>query len=179
MTDQATCGYNEFFAGPCRGVREPTPSGELSLRCTEHNHPRYAICIGCSGAAVGECRGAGTAGHPCLAAICADCEHRLTGEHGPLGGAEPGPFAAQRPEAKVANTARAGMIEVVERTLGRAVATGLLRFRDDPEGIGVNTVGYGDELTFHSRVASLVVDDLTAETFARVLAGIAAGQVSG
>lgn len=171
-TDRATCGYLQESGGPCREPQE-------GKRCTRHNNPRFSLCDGCGQDAVGECAAFNTAelssGHPCRKPVCENCGHRADDTHG----VDDSPFAAQRPRSGQAGVVRAALIESVEKILDHAVTTGWLRFRDDPEGIGVRTAGDYHDTPYRDRVASLLVDEVTADAFGRMLAGIALGQAAG
>lgn len=160
MTDQATCGYFLAFAGRCRKPR-------FAKRCTEHNSPRFSMCDGCGQDAIGECAALNTAelssGHPCRKPVCENCGHRADDTHG----VDDSPFAAQRPGSKVSGQARDGLTASVRTTLDRA------------ERMGMLTLVGPDRDRTRDRLASLIIDEVTADVFAKMLAGLATGQVSG
>jgi hypothetical protein len=170
MIDIPICGYSLENGIFCREPRDRD-------RCTKHDQPSFSVCTGCSGRAAGECGAGLSTGHPCLRPICNECRHVADGDmHIPNDSAEEErPFAAQRPGSSTAATVRTKLIGTVENTLRHAAQAGLIKFQDDPYNVGMNDEG----IPYCDRVASMIVDEVTAEAFGRMLAGIAMGQVGG
>jgi hypothetical protein len=161
--DIPICGYREEALGVCRTARMTRPDGRLAKRCEKHDLPRYAVCTGCAGEAIGECGAGLRNGQGCTAPVCENCRHLP--EDDTHGNAPPGAFAGQRPGPKPADLARAGMIE--------ALATALEDL-DQRHYIKINpALDDGAQ-----RVAGVLVDELATHVLVQTVGGIISGQVN-
>lgn len=150
MTDQPICGFEQSELGVCRSPRDEAPG---ALRCTKHDRVFWKVCTGCAGLAHREC------GHMdgvilCRKPLCMSCQHGADGSHG-------------RPEATpqgtspsvAAGNVRQQLVDALARSLDSAAERGLISF-PAPD--------------YSTRVAAIVLDDLSAVALLGLLGGMAA-----
>lgn len=161
--DIPICGYREEALGPCRTARVRRDDGTLAKRCERHGVPRYSVCTGCAGEAVGECGAGLRNGRGCTSPVCENCRH--VPEDDTHTDAPAGAFAGQRPGPGPADLARAAMIDAL------AIA---LEDLDQRHYIKINpALDDGAK-----RVAGVLIDELATHVLVQTVGGIISGQVN-